>query len=99
MLALAHQIDGLICAGKLRDLADAARACGVSRARMTQIMGLMLLAPEIQEAILDLPPTIVGRDSITETMLRPIVAECMWDDQRRLWSRIGGQDVGNNSSQ
>ena len=35
MLALAHKIDGMIRAGELRDLADAARAIGVTRARMS----------------------------------------------------------------
>ena len=56
MLALAHEIDRLIRAGELRDLADAARAMGLTRARVTQIANLLLLAPAIQEAILELPP-------------------------------------------
>jgi hypothetical protein len=54
-LALAHTIDEMIRTGELRDLADAARAVGVTRARMTQIMNLLLLAPEIQEALLSFP--------------------------------------------
>ena len=62
-LALAHRIDGMIRAGELRNLADAARAIGVTRARMTQIVNLLLLAPEIQEAILDLPPVTYGRET------------------------------------
>ncbi len=41
-LALAHKIDGMIRAGEFRDLADAARAIGVTRARMTQKFHLML---------------------------------------------------------
>ena len=65
MLALAHKIDGMIRTGELRDLADAARAIGVTRARMTQIANLLLLAPEIQEAILDLPPVTNGRDPVS----------------------------------
>ena len=89
-LALAHNIDAKIRAGEFRDLADAARAIGVTRARMTQIANLLLLAPEIQEAILALPPTLAGRDSITERTLRDVVIECSWEDQRRLWKQIGG---------
>ena len=85
-LALAHRIDWMIQAGELRDLADAARAIGVTRARMTQIMNLLLLAPEIQEAILFLPPVKNGRDPVSERMLRRIVAEPDWDRQRALWS-------------
>ncbi len=87
-LALAHQIDGMIRAGELRDLADAARAIGVTRARMTQIMNLLLLAPEIQEAILDLPPVKQGRDPISERMLRAIVAEAEWELQMAIWDEV-----------
>ena len=85
MLALAYKIDGMICDGELRDLADAARAIGVTRSRMTQITNLLLLAPEIQEAILDLPPVTQRREFVSERSLRTIVAEPNWDVQRRLW--------------
>ncbi len=88
MLALAHKIDAKIRAGELRDLADAARAFGVTRARMTQIMNLLLLAPEIQEAIVDLPSITNGRDPITERALRRIVAEVDWERQRELWNEV-----------
>ena len=87
-LALAHCIDGMIQAGELKDLADAARAIGLTRARMTQIMNLLLLAPEIQEAILDLPPVTNGRDPISERRLRRIVAEPDWTKQRALWRGV-----------
>ena len=87
-LALAHNIDAKIRAGELRDLANAARAIGVTRARMTQIVNLLLLAPEIQEAILDLPPVTNGRDSVSERNLRGIVAEPNWDRQLELWNEV-----------
>ncbi len=87
-LVLAHKIDGMIRAGELRDLADAARAIGVTRARMTQIENLLLLAPEIQEAILDLPPVTNRRDPISERALRRIVAEPDWSRQRLLWDEV-----------
>jgi len=85
MLALAHKIDGLIRAGELRDLADAARSIGVTRARMTQITNLLLLAPTIQEQILDLPPITEGRDPVSERALRGTVAEPDWDRQMLIW--------------
>lgn len=81
MLALAHKIDGMIRAGELRDLADAARVVGVTRARMTQIMNLLLLAPEIQEEILELPLVTNGRDPVSERQLRRIVKEPVWERQ------------------
>jgi hypothetical protein len=86
--ALAHKIAGMIRAGELRDLADAARAIGVSRARMSQIMMLLLLTPGIQEAILDLPPVTNGRDPISERALRAIVAEPDWQRQLELWNEV-----------
>ena len=86
MLSLAHKIDGMIRAGELRDLADAARAIGVTRARMTQVMNLLLLAPAIQEAILDLPPVKNGRDPVSERALRRVVAEPDWNLQMEMWN-------------
>ena len=88
MLALAHKIDGMIRAGELKDLAAAARALGVTRARMTQVMNLLLLAPKIQEAILELPSVTVGRDPVSERALRKIVAEPDWERQEAAWSRL-----------
>ena len=88
MLALAHKIDGIIRVGELRDLADSARAIGVTRARMTQIMNLLLLAPDIQEAILDLPPVTNERDSVSERALRRVVAEVDWTRQKSLWNEV-----------
>lgn len=51
-LALAHYIEGLIEEGALESYAAAARVLGVSRARMSQLMDLLLLAPDVQERIL-----------------------------------------------
>lgn len=85
LMALAIRFDRLIKAGEIADQADLARLGQVSRARVTQIMNLLLLAPEIQEAILFLPLTMQGHDPILEPMLRPIAAEPDWRKQRRLW--------------
>ena len=86
LLALAHTLDAKIRAGELDDMAHAAKVCGVTRPRVTQIMNLLLLAPEIQEAILDMPPVTTGRDPVTERTLRPIVAKAEWTKQGRLWN-------------
>ena len=87
-LALAHKINGMIRAGELRDLADAARALGLTRARVTQLSALLLLAPEIQEAIFDLPLVTNRRDPVSERALRQIVAEPDWTRQRLLWDEV-----------
>jgi hypothetical protein len=88
LLALAHRIDAQIRSGEYRDLADAARKLGLTRARLTQISQLVLLAPSIQREILTLPPVAAGRDPITERTLRPIVAEAVWGRQMALWCRL-----------
>jgi len=54
MMALAIRLDYLITSGQFTDQAELARVGHVSRARLTQIMDLNLLAPDIQEEILDL---------------------------------------------
>jgi len=87
LLALAHRIDGMVRDGETRDLAEAARRLGLTRARMTQVMNLLLLAPAIQEETLALPRT-TGRDPISERRLRPIVAEAVWNDQIDRWRTI-----------
>ncbi len=69
----------------LTDQAEIARLGNVTRARVTQIMNLLHLAPDIQEALLFLPLTIKGRDPIREKHLRPIAAEPDWRKRRRLW--------------
>ncbi len=88
LLALAHHFDGLLREGVVQDYAELAALSHVSRARITQIMNLLLLAPDIQEEILHLPRTMVGRDPIRETHLRPIVQVVEWREQRRMWRKV-----------
>jgi hypothetical protein len=57
----------------------------VTRARMTQIMNLLNLAPDIQEEILVLPKTTTGRDPVSERGLRRVTALVRWDRQRKVW--------------
>ncbi len=88
LMALAIRLEALIAAGHVPSYAGLARLVGVSRARLTQIANLTLLAPDIQEAILFLPPVVKGREPITERHLRPLVAEPDWQRQRALWKRL-----------
>ena len=84
-MALAIRFDQLIREGVVSDQAELARIGQVSRARLTQIMNLLNLAPEIQEAILFLPAINFGRHVITERPLRAIVANLDWNRQRQTW--------------
>ncbi|MBE3096589.1 MAG: hypothetical protein IMZ44_05605 [Planctomycetes bacterium] len=88
LMALAIHFDGLIRKGAVRDYADLARLGHVTRARVTQIMNLLNLAPDIQEAILFLPRTPSGRDPVSERQVRPIAAQPDWCKQRKLWQAL-----------
>ncbi|MFO0829667.1 MAG: hypothetical protein U0572_16120 [Phycisphaerales bacterium] len=88
LMALAIRIEGLIKSGAVGDLAEAAAVGHVSRARMTQIANLLLLAPDIQLALLELPRVREGRDPIVETHLRRVAAEPCWGRQRAGWEAL-----------
>jgi hypothetical protein len=88
LLALAHHFDRLIREGVVEDYADIARLGGVSRARISQLVGLLDLAPDIQEQLLLRRSTQGSRAHPSERSLRPITAEPDWDRQREFWSRI-----------
>ena len=83
--ALAHRLRGLVEAAGVRDYADPSRLAGVTRARATQVLNLLHLAPDIQEAGIDLPRVDRGRDPVTERVLRPIAAVPDWGIQRETW--------------
>jgi len=93
LLALAHHLDGLLRNGTVRNYADIARLSRLTRARVTQIMNLLLLAPDIQEQILFLPRTTRGRDPVRERNVRPIAAQPLWSEQRRLWRQLLAADA------
>jgi len=88
LMALAIRFDQLIRDGEITDQAELARLGHVTRARVTQIMNLLQLAPDIQEEILFLPHTFRGRGPICERRLRPICAVLDWDEQREMWTEL-----------
>ncbi len=91
LMALAIRFEGLLRAGVVKDYAHLARLGHVSRARVSQVMGLLSLAPDLQEAVLLLPRTLKGRDPIPLWRLLPIAATLDWRKQRRLWAGLHGR--------
>jgi hypothetical protein len=91
LMALAIHMDGLVRRGEVADYAELARLAHVSRARITQIMNLLHLAPDIQEEILELPRTAGGRDPVPERGLRGIAAVADWSGQRIVWGSLKGR--------
>ena len=88
LMALAIRMEKLVRDGQVADYADLARLAHVTRARITQIMNLLHLAPDIQEAILFLPRIDGSRAAITERHLCPIAAVPDWHKQRRMWEEL-----------
>ncbi len=97
LMALAIRFDGLITRGEITDQAELARLGNVSRARVTQIMNLLNLAPDIQEAILFLPLVTRGHDPIREHAVRPIAAVLDWGKQRRMWREVARKNVSEST--
>lgn len=85
-MALAIRFERLIQTGEVADYAELARLGHVTRARITQIMNLRLLAPDIQEQLLFLHHIDGGRDPIFLWQLQSIVAVPDWRQQQRLCS-------------
>ena len=88
LMALAIRFEVLIRVGAVHDYAELARLGHVTRARITQIMNLLQLAPNIQEQLLFLPCIESGREAIHLRMLQPIAATPDWRKQRRMWQEI-----------
>lgn len=82
LMALAIKFDQMIRDGVVVDQAELARLGHVSRARMTQIMNLLNLAPDIIEAILFWPNIAPGGDRLKERQLRAIIRNPCWRRQR-----------------
>ena len=76
------RFEQLIKDGVVEDQGEIAQLGHVTPARLSQIMGLLMLAPDIQEAILMLPKVHEGRDTVTERDLRRITRSLDWDVQR-----------------
>ncbi len=91
VLALAICFDDLIRQGEAKDYADVARLAGLCRERISKLMRLTYLAPDIQVELLYLPSTATGRYPVSETSMRQIANLLSWADQREQWERLKAQ--------
>lgn len=82
LMALAIKFQEMVDRGEVRDYADLARLGYVSRARITQIMNLLQLAPDIQEHLL----SEVASRPIAERHIRHIASIVEWSEQRLQWN-------------
>jgi hypothetical protein len=94
-MALAIRFEDLLRRQTVKDCAALAQLGRVSRARVSQIMNLLNLAPDIQERLLFLTPVHTWRDELNERAVRAVLREPMWKRQRQLFARLfSGRDRG-----
>lgn len=87
LMALAIRFEAMLASGEVTDQAELARLGHVTRARLTQIMNLLNLSPDIQEALLFLPRVESGDDPVCERRLRVVAREVDWGVQREMWTK------------
>ena len=75
-LALAHYIERLIDSGQLRNYAQAAAVLGITRARVTQLMDLVLMPADVQESV------ILGGRRFDERELRRLLPTAWYTESK-----------------
>ena len=88
LMAMAIRFDNLVRLGEVADFADIAELGQVTRARVSQIVNLLNLAPDIQEDILFLQPVAGDRDAVSERHVRAVAGEPDWGRQRAMWAKV-----------
>lgn len=88
LMALALRLQRQVQQGVFANLAEVARLGHVTTARVSQILSLVNLAPDLQEALLFLPRTEKGRDAVVLREVLEVAQEMDWKRQRRLWQRL-----------
>jgi hypothetical protein len=88
LVALALRFDELLRNGRVENLTALAKLAHVSQPRLTQILNLTLLAPDIIETLLHLRDVESGRETLHERALRVVASKPNWSCQRRLFDAI-----------
>jgi hypothetical protein len=87
-MALAIRFEDLLRQESVKSCAELARLGCVSRARVSQIMDLLNLAPDIQERLLFLTPVRTWRDELNERAVRAVLRVPVWARQRQRFSQL-----------
>jgi hypothetical protein len=88
VMALAIQFQEMVRTGEVRDYADLARLAGLTRERISQVMKLAWLAPDIQMEILYLPTVHGDRFPVSEVAARKTATILSWVEQRAEWAKL-----------
>jgi hypothetical protein len=87
-MALAIRLEGLLREEAVENYTEIGALGHVTRARVSQIMSLLNLAPDLQEELLLLPKTVSGRDLVILRDIMPVAAVPDWRKQRKLWAEV-----------
>ena len=82
LMAIAIRCDQMLRTGAVPDASALAEIARISQPRMTQILNLTLLAPDIQGKLLFLDPVEEGKPEVSEKAMQRICAEVSWVRQR-----------------
>src|SRR2546421_716920 len=88
LMALALRFVSLLLDGVVKISLPLARLGHVSQARISQILSLLHLAPDIQEAILFRSRPERGRVRLDMRKVLPLTKVMDWVRQRRLWRKL-----------
>ncbi|MEL6110837.1 MAG: hypothetical protein AAFU85_32935 [Planctomycetota bacterium] len=88
LMALAIRLEDLLDNGLVGNQSEIARAAGISTARVSQIVNLNRLAPDIQQTILELEPTTEKTDPFLERQVREIATHINWVRQRKRFKNL-----------
>jgi hypothetical protein len=84
-MALALKFEQMIHEGVVHNYAVLAALGQVSRSRLSQVMNLLNLAPDIQEQILFLTWETAKQRGIHERSVRQLSSHLLWSEQRSRW--------------
>jgi flagellum-specific peptidoglycan hydrolase FlgJ len=91
LMALAIRFQDMVDRREVRDYAEIARLGYVTRARLSQIMNLLLLAPDIQEEVLGMKGQTNRNAEVPERDMRAVAKIALWRQQKRLWVKMKGR--------
>ena len=88
MMALSIKYEHLLSKGLVDSHGELAGLAGADRSVISRIIRLRLLAPDIQEWLLNLPEQVPGKDTVGWTEIRPLTRIVLWEEQRRKLKRL-----------
>jgi len=97
-MALALKFEQMIQQAVVSDYTILAQLGRVSRSRVTQIMNLRNLAPDIQEQILFLKADTAERQGICEKSIRRLSSLLLWNEQRAHWNALNSPGASHGMS-